>query len=182
MKTFIIILSIIIGLTVLWIFIVNITNKKAAKNARNINPLDWLSTNSFMGFQLLDNWEFVLSRMHHLGLISINDLGGQKMAYLNKRKEVFTLNTTINNLKNIDHITFDIYRGKLCGIGIMLKVDAGQNMDDLKRSLYAKFSTIYGKPSRVMVGYVWEGNDGSHISIGTDYDGVTIGIPRTLVS
>lgn len=181
MKTFLIVLSVVIVIIGLWCLFVKSKDKKAARKVREINPFGSLSTNSFMGFQLLDNWEFVLSRMHHLGLISMSDLGEQKMAYLASDKETFTFKTTINDLKNIDHVTFDILRSKLCCIEITLKVDEGQNMDDLKRSMYNKFSTVWGRPTRVMVGYVFDGGDGSHIVISTDYDTLTIGIPRSFV-
>lgn len=182
MKIFLIILGVIIGIIVLWVLLVNVTNKKATKIARNVNPLDWISTNSFMGFQLLDDWEFTLSRMHHLGMISSMDLGEQKLAYQASKEELFTFKSTVNNLKNIDHVTFEIYKGKLCAINITLKVDEGVDMYEFKRSLYNKYNQAFGKATRIMVGYEYEGKDGSFLVLGLDFDTLRVGIPRNFIA
>lgn len=177
MKIFLIILGVIIGLIVLWVLLVNVTNKKAAKMARNVDPLDWINTESFMGFQLLDEWEFTLSRMHHLGMISSMDLGEQKLAYQACKDEKFTFKSTINNLKNIDHVTFEIFKGKLCAINITLKVDEGEDMYEFKRSLWSKYNKAFGKANRTMTGYVYEDKSGSILVLGLDFDTLRVVIP-----
>lgn len=181
MKTFLIVLSVaIVVIIVLWCLFVKCKDKKATQMVREINPFHSLSTNSFIGFQLHDNWEFVLSRMHHLGLISLRDLGEQKMAYMERYKDTFTFKTTINILKNIDHVTFeiDVVSGKLFCIEITLKADKGQEMADLKRYLYDIYSKVCGKPIEKADGYVFKEEDGSYITIGTNSDILTIGMPR----
>lgn len=182
MKIFLIILGIIIGVIILWILLVNVTNKIAAKKAKAINPLDWITTNSFMGFQLLDGWEFTLSRMHHLGMISSMDLGNQKLAYKASKEELFTFKSTVNNLKNVDSVTFEIYEGLLYAINITLKVDEGVDMYNFKKSLFYKYNKTLGKPTRLMIGYEYDGVDGAFMVLGLDYDTIRIGRPRSSVT
>lgn len=182
MKIFLIILGCLVGLIILWVLFALLADKNAAKFARKIKPLqEWIRIDRFMGIRLLDDWEDTLSRMHHLGLITLNDLEEQKLAYQGCTKDIFTFTTTINDLRNIDHITFNIYKGKLSCIGITLKVDNGMDIDDFKRFLYAEYSKSFGKPTRVMVGYVFGEIDGPHLVMSTDYDSITIGIPKRYI-
>lgn len=198
MKVFLIILGVLIALIALWVLFVKWSNKTASKAVRsaNIDPLDCVTTNSFMGFQLLDGWEFTLSRMIHLGLISQRDLGNYKLAYQASSDEVFHFETTINELKNIEKVTFDIYKGKLWCIEIDLKANKGQDIKDFKRSLIAKYSQRFGKAKSVGSGGTieFEGDDGSYIAfrildlvmpgynsghLGVNYDNyIVIGIPK----
>ncbi len=180
MKIFFIILAVIVSIVVIWHLIVSLVDKEAANNVKGIDPLVWISTNSFMGFQLLDDWEFTLSRMHHLGMLSSMDLGEQKLAYQASSKETFTFKTTINNLKHIDHISFEIFEGKLYAIHITLKVEGGESMYEFKKSLYDMYNKAFGKATRIMTGYKYDGIDGSFLVLSLDFDTLRVGMPHSI--
>lgn len=177
MKVFLIIIGLIFGVIVLYILAVNHFHRKAAQKARTIDPLDYLSPNMFMGIEIGDEWEFVLSRMHHVGLISGRSLGLQKYDYINDNQLYFTFESTAKDFENITSASFEIINGKLSGISVHLQAASKQEMEKLKKNLLERYTLRFGSPKKVKAGYAFGEQDGATLIVGAINDDLTIGLP-----
>lgn len=129
MKVFLIILGIVAALFVLFMIF---AMKSSSRAATNINPITSIGYGECMGFRLGDRWDFVLSRMKHVGLITSE----QQAQYVKDYKEESAERKRLGmdklpggmsfefiaspNMVNIENIEFHTSKGELDSIIIKL--------------------------------------------------------------
>lgn len=156
MNTFLFV-SIILGFFIILI-IIFIVNREVKGSS---NPIDSITKNGILGFELEDSKQSVLSRLDRLGLIYIGSMLGGYHLIGNK---VITAKKVYNN---IDYITLffstdNEYKTPRLSRIVMTFEDKGEGTKDFAEFLSIKLSTKFGKCTEEVIGeddgyYTWFG-------------------------